>query len=321
MNSIGTETTFDAPIIVNPDDATVFAPDLARTYDPHREPWTLPAGKKLVVSLLLHAPAYLDDVPAGLLKPAAMQGGVGRETSEPRHGQVARLSQWDFGLTAGIWRLLDIAQAAGVPTAVALDSQGVRTMPGLAELVAQQADEIVVRGRAANVILGTGPDEEAERAYIAEATAAVQDATGRTATGWFGPERSQSARTTRLLREAGYGWFGEWPVDERPVELTGASAGLVAVPHPLETEDMFSLYTRGLPFAAYERLLDATVDTLIEDAAVVGGRHLGLSWFGWVLGQACFADVAESFLHRLAARPEVLLATPGTVADRVRSWT
>lgn len=308
------------PLVVNPPDATVFAPDLPRAYDPHREPWQLPAGKKLAVSLLLHAPAYLDDVPAGMLKPTAMQGGVGRETSEPRHGQVARLSQWDFGLTTGIWRLLDIAQAAGVPVAVALDAQGVRTMPGLASLVASKADEIVVRGAAANVILGTGLSEEAEREYIADATTAVQEATGSLATGWFGPERSQSARTSRLLREAGYRWFGEWPVDERPVALSGASAGLVAVSHPLETEDMFSLYTRGLPFAAYEKLLDATVEALIEDAGVVGGRHLGLSWFGWVLGQACFADVAERFLRRLADRPEVLLATPGTVAESVYSW-
>lgn len=307
-------------IIVNPADATVFAPDLPRAYDPHRPGWNLPEGKKLVVSLLLHAPAYLDDVPAGMLKPTAMQGGVGRETSEPRHGQVARLSQWDFGLTVGIWRLLDIAAAAGVPAAVALDAQGVTTMPGLAAGVARRADEIVVRGAAANVILGTGVDEAAERAYIADAGAAVREATGRQVTGWFGPERSQSARTTALLREAGYTWFGEWPVDERPVELTGASAGLVAVPHPLETEDMFSLYTRGLPFGEYEDLLEATVDQLITDADLIGGRHLGLSWFGWVLGQACFADLAQRFLTRLAARPEVLLATPGAVAAAVHSW-
>jgi len=307
-------------IIVNPPDATVFAPDLPRAYDPHRPGWQLPEGKKLVVSLLLHAPAYLDDVPAGLLKPTAMQGGVGRETSEPRHGQVARLSQWDFGLTVGIWRLLEIAHGAGIPAAVALDAQGVRTMPGLAAGVAARAAEVVVRGLAANVILGTGVAEAAERAQIAEATDAVQTATGAQVSGWFGAERSQSARTTALLREAGYTWFGDWPVDERPVALVGESGGLVAVPHPLETEDMFSLYTRGLPFGDYERVLEATVDQLIADADRVGGRHLGLSWFGWVLGQACFADLAERFLNRLTARPEVLVATPGEVAAAVDGW-
>ncbi|WP_432501059.1 polysaccharide deacetylase family protein [Kineococcus arenarius] len=301
-------------LVLDPPDATVFAPDLPHAFDTHRRPWTLPGGKKLAVSLLLHAPAYLDDVPDGALKPQAMQGGVGRETGEPRHGQVARLSQWDFGLTVGIWRLLDIAGECGVPVAVALDAEGVQRMPGLAGGVAARADEVVVRGRAANVIVATGMDEDVERAYVAEARRAVEQATGRTARGWFGPERGQSARTTALLAEQGFTWFGDWPVDERPVVLEGASCGLVAVPHPLECEDLFSLYARGLGFRDFERVLDATVDQLVADADVVGARHLGLSWFGWVLGQACFADVAERFLRRVAAHPDVLLATPGDVA-------
>ncbi|MCJ1675507.1 hypothetical protein MT355_19760 [Rathayibacter sp. VKM Ac-2929] len=299
-------------IITNPADAVVFAPDLPRTSDASRAPWSLPDGKKLAVSVLLHAPAYLDVVPSGALKPTTMQGGVGRETSEPRHGQVARLSQWDFGLTVGIWRLLDIAERAGAPVAVALDAAGVRRMPGLARLAAGRAQEIVVRGQAADVILGSGTADE--RGSIADARSAVEAATGRSTSGWFGPERGQSPQTTALLREAGFSWFGDWPVDERPVTLSGASEGLIALPHPLETEDMFALYTRGQPFADYERALEDTVDQLVEDADLLGARYLGLSWFGWVLGQACFADVAERTLARLAAHPDVLLATPGEIA-------
>jgi allantoinase len=301
-------------LIQHPRDATVFAPGLPRAYDTHRAPWQLPAGKKLAVSVLLHAPSYQDVPPAGSFKPIAMQGGVGRDTAEPKHGQLARLSQWDFGLTVGIWRLLGIAQKAGVPVAVALDSFGVRTMPGLADLVAERAQEIVVRGSAANIILDEAMTADEERAYIAEARSAVEAATGRTASGWFSPERANSARTAGLLREAGFDWFGDWPVDERPVALDGAASGLTAVPFGLETEDMFALYTRSLAFPDYERLLDETVEQLIADADVVGGRFLGLSWFGWVLGQACFADVAERTLTKLAANPQVLLVTPGDVA-------
>lgn len=304
-----------APLIHNPADATVFAPYLPRRFDGHRAPWTLPHGKKLAVSVLLHAPSYQDVAPTGAHKPIAMQGGVGRETGEPRHGQVARLSQWDFGLTVGIWRLMDIAKAAGVPVAVALDSYGVRTMPGLATLVAAGADEIVARGSAANIILAEAMSTIEERAYILESKTAVERATGREVTGWFGPERGASLRTPALLAEAGFSWFGDWPVDERPVRLDGAATGLTAVPFALETEDMFALYTRGLPFTAYEQLLEETVDQLIIDADLVGARHLGLSWFGWVLGQACFADVAERILRKLAANPAVLLTTPGGVAS------
>ena len=301
-------------LIQHPSDATVFAPGLPRTFDTHRAPWQLPAGKKLAVSVLLHAPSYQDVAPAGSFKPIAMQGGVGRDTAEPKHGQLARLSQWDFGLTVGIWRLLSIAEKAGVPVAVALDSYGARTMPGLADLVAERAQEIVVRGSAANIIIDDAMTADEERAYIAEARSAVEAATGRTASGWFSPERGNSIRTPALLREAGFDWFGDWPVDERPVALDGDATGLTALPFGLETEDMFALYTRSLAFQDYERLLEETVEQLIADADIVGGRYLGLSWFGWVLGQACFADVAERTLRRLASDPRVLLVTPGDVA-------
>lgn len=300
-------------MIVDNTGATVFAPTLARTGDHLRAPWALPGGKKLAVSVLLHAPTYVDVVPAGSHKPLAMQGGVGRETGEPRHGQVARLSQWDFGQAVGIWRLLDIAADAGVPVAVALDAEGVATRPGLAALVAERAGEVVARGRAANIVLDPAMTEAQEREYVRSSVAAVSGATGRPVTGWFSPERGTTPRTTAVLRDAGMTWFGDWPVDERPLALVDAAAGLTAVPFSLETEDVFALYARGLPFGDYERLLLDTVDALVSDADVVGARYLGLSWFGWVLGQACFADVAERVLRHLAGHPDVLLVLPGDV--------
>lgn len=303
-----------APLLQHPADATVFAPTLPRAWDGGRQPWTLPGAAKLAVSVLLHAPSYRDVPPAGSRTPLSMQGGVGRDTAEPRHGQVARLSQWDFGLSVGLWRLLDIARDADVPVAVALDSFGVRTMPGLARLAAERADEIVVRGSAANIILSEAMGLEEERAYIAEATETVAAATGRTSVGWFGPERGQSSRTTRLLREAGYRWFGDWPIDERPVALDGDAEGLTAVPFALETEDVYALFTRGQRRGEYERMLADTVDQLVADADVVGARHLGLSLFGWVSGQACYADIAERTLTALASHPGVVLLTPGEVA-------
>jgi hypothetical protein len=301
-------------LLTHPADATVFAPDLPRDYDSRRAPFTLPGGKKLAVSLLLHAPAYLDVVPEGAVKPTSMAGGVGRDTAEPRHGQVTRLSQWDFGLTTGIWRLLSIAERAGVPVAVAIDAFGARTVPGLARGIAERAQEIVVRGAAANSILSPTFNIDQERAYIENARDTVARFAQTESTGWFGPERAMTLWTTALLREAGFTWFGDWPIDERPVALDGPSAGLTAVPFSLETEDLFELYTRGVPFADYEQLLADTIDTLIAEAPVLGARHLGLSWFGWVSGQACFADVAERTLRLLAEHPDVLLVTPAEAA-------
>jgi len=198
--------------------------------------------------------------------------------------------------------------------AVALDAAGVRDVPGLAKGVAASGAEIAVRGQAANVILSPTMTEEAEREYIRDSKAAVEAFTGKTATGWFGPERASTPRTTTLLRKQSFTWFGDWPLDEVPVPLTGPREGLTALTFPLETEDMFELYARGVPFTDYEDLLASTIDQLVADADVTGPRFLGLNWFGWVSGQAAFADVAERTLRMLAEHPDVRIMTPGEVA-------
>lgn len=300
--------------MVNNAGVTVYAPDLLRDYEPLRPNWALPQGKKLAVSLLLHAPAYQDNVLDGTPKPSSMQGGVGRDTAEPRHGQVARLSQWDFGIAVGIFRLMSIAEAAGVPYAVALDEYGVDHAPGLAAEVGRRANELVARGQAANVVFSEAITEDEERTIIRRAVNRISAVAGRNVGGWFSPERATSTRTHALLAEQGLSWFGEWPVDEVPVHIASSSGKIVSLPFALESEDMFSLYTRGLRFDEYEQLLRDTVEQLLADADDIGARFLGLSWFGWVLGQACFADVAERFLGWLAQHPDVEILTPAQAA-------
>ncbi|MDR2566259.1 MAG: hypothetical protein LBC97_09455 [Bifidobacteriaceae bacterium] len=300
-------------IILN-EGATVYAPNLTRTSGRTRPKWGLPGGQRLAVSLLLHAPRYRDPLPPAAVGPQSMQGGVGRDTAEPRSGQVARVSQWDFGLTTGLWRLLDAARDVGFPAAVALDADGVTGIPGLAALAAERADEVVVRGRAANVLLHSGMTAADEAAYIEESRRIVEAGTGKVASGWFSPERASTPNTARALAAAGFRWFGDWPMDEVPVRLGQDAADLTAVPFGVDTEDMFALYSRGLPFGNYRDLLQATVDRLVAEAQVVGARFLGLSWFGWVLGQACFADVASDFLAGLTGRSDILPVLPSEAA-------
>jgi hypothetical protein len=246
-----------------------------------------------------------------------MVGGVGRDSSEPRHGQVARLSQWDFGLTTGAFRLLDIAERQGVPAAVALDKLGCERMPGLARETAARAAEIVCRGWSANRVLHDQMSVEEETRYVGRTVESVSRHSGREVRGWFSPERATSLNTPKVLRDQGLGWFGDWSSDDVPFGLTDGAQGLISVPFMLDAEDAFALYRRGMDPLDYEDLLTETLEQLVDECDS-NPKFLGLNLFGWVSGQACFANVVERFFRTLASHPKVDVIAPGDVARTVR---
>lgn len=306
-------------IVTNPANAVVFAPHLPRTYDTHREPWH--QDRKLTVSLLLHAPYFLDVVEPGMHRPPLITGGVGGAApdsgAKPPHGQIVKLSQYDFGLANGIFRLMDIADKYGLEYTVALDELGAKRVPFLARSVAARAAELCVRGQTVTSTISPKMSRQQELDYITASKAAVEEETGRRIDGWFSPERAGTMNTAALVREAGFEWTGDWNIDEMPVPMDGDAAGVTALPFSLDTEDTHQLYTRGMRFADYERLIHECIDQLIKDADVVGPRFLGLSWHGWVLGQACYADIAESVMQRLVQDPDIQVVLPSRLLNRI----
>jgi allantoinase len=306
-------------IVNNPSDAMVFAPHLPRTYDTVRPKWQ--AEKKLTVSLLLHAPFYLDTPEPGMYRPNLIPGGVGGAApdsgAKPLHGQIVKLSQYDFGLANGIYRLMDIADTYGLDFAVALDELGARRVPFLARNLSARAAELCVRGQAVTSIISPEMTPDQELAYIVRSKMAVEEETGRTVSGWYSPERAGTVHTARLVKEAGFAWTADWNIDEVPVPLGGEAEGLTSLPFSLDTEDTHQLYTRGMRFSDYERLVHEAIDQLIADADAVGPRYLGLTWQGWVLGQACYADVAESVMRRLSEDPDIQVLLPSQLLSSV----
>lgn len=276
-----------------------------------------PDAGKVVVSILVHAPKLEDPLIQDGFGPFSMAGGMSIDVNGTVPGRLARLSQWDFGLTVGALRLLDEANDAGVPAAVALDKLGCEQMPGLAAETSTRAAEVVCRGWSANRIIDPGMTEADEAFYIRESMDAVSVATDHEVRGWISPEGGTTMRTPRLLKEAGVEWFGDWSSDDWPLELTGDAKGLTAVPYARAVEDMFSLYVRGMDITGYEEIVERTLRRLLEESRRGEMKFLGVNWHGWVLGQACFAETARSFLHAIASSSEVECVTPSEFLRRL----
>ena len=100
----------------------------------------------------------------------------------------------------------------------------------------QRGDEVLGHGRSDLERQGD-LDEAQERALIAEATAIIASHEGRRPKGWLGPWISETLVTPDLLKEAGYDYVLDWPLDYQPVWLATRAGPLLSVAYPVKIND------------------------------------------------------------------------------------
>ena len=61
--------------------------------------------------------------------------------------------------------------------------------------------------------------------------------------GWLGPWISETGITPDLLKEAGYSYVLDWPLDDQPVWLATRAGPLLAMPYPVEINDAPAMLT------------------------------------------------------------------------------
>src|SRR6185503_13889061 len=57
------------------------------------------------------------------------------------------------------------------------------------------------------------------------------------AAGWLGSGAYETANTLELLKEAGYRYVMDWPMDDQPVWLKTRAGPILSVPYPIELND------------------------------------------------------------------------------------
>src|SRR3546814_18469352 len=111
--------------------------------------------------------------------------------------------------------------------------------------------------------------EAQERAMIARSIAAVQDATGTRPRGWIGQDFGESARTPRLLAEAGLDYVADWPNDDQPYRMT-TQPPLISIPCQAEWDDVHLLWHRRVFSHRYPELVAEAVSVLHAEGAGSG---------------------------------------------------
>ncbi|MDX7950047.1 polysaccharide deacetylase family protein [Lichenihabitans sp. Uapishka_5] len=270
-----------------------------------RPSYTWPNGTRLAVYLGLNLETF------------RFGDGLGAELAPGGPAPDVLNYGWrDYGNRVGAFRMLELFESHGLPTSVLLNSAIYDDCPGLAEAFRARGDEILGHGRSNAERQGTLP-EDAERALIAEATAALTTREGRHPRGWLGPWISESPQTPDLLQEAGYTFLLDWCMDDQPVWMRTRGGRILSVPYPQEVNDIPAIVGRKMGGDAFAALIVDHFDEMLEQSETMP-LVMGIALHPYIMGQPHrLRHLRRALDHILAHRDRIWITRAGAIADHV----
>jgi hypothetical protein len=281
---------------------------------PSRPALRWPDGARLALCVIVLLEHYDFEPPEGTYTLRRPSGGL----FPLPFPDYVRLSHREYGHRVGIFRVLRVLERAGVPPTVAVDALTAQHYPWLMSHLRDRGAELVAHGVAASRLITSRMEEAEERATIRESLEALRAVTGETPAGWLSPEGAESARTPRLLAEAGVRYVCDWPNDEQPYPMTVPQGELTALPLFLELDDEFALSHRHLTAERWGQMVVEAAERLHADGATTG-RLLVLTVRPWLVGQPFRIGAFETALDEITSWPGVWAAQGHDVVDWFRA--
>ena len=231
-----------------------------------------PGGKRLAFYIALNIEHF------------AFGAGLGMDPHNRGGPQTSRNWAWrDYGNRVGNWRLFEILDELRLPATILLNSSVCTEYPDIVEKIRARGDDVCGHGRT-NAELLKPMWEHDEARVIAECTEVIEKYVGVRPTGWMGPGANESNVTPDLLKEAGYTYLLDWPVDDQPIWMQTRSGPLLSVPYPMELNDAGTLAWRDHTGREFADMIVDQFEELLEQSE----RQplvFSLSLHGFIVGQ------------------------------------
>lgn len=272
-----------------------------------RPDYSFPGGKRLAIHLSLNVEHF------------AFGEGLGNDYGAPQAQPNTRSYAWrDYGNRVGAWRMLEFAEAYDLPYALLVNTELYDYCPGMIAAFTQRGDEIVAHGRSNSERQGEMTFAQ-ERACIEEATATIERHEGKKPLGWLAPYISQTNDSLDLLKEAGYRYMMDWPLDDQPAWFQTKSGPILSIPYAHDLNDSLEAVTRRTPSQIFcENLIDQFDE--MRDESERRPLVMSLVLHSYILGQPHrlrqFRRVIE---HILKYRDEIWLTRSGDICRFIES--
>ena len=260
-------------------------------------------GKPLIVHLVVNVEHWLFDE------------SMPRKYLTAPHGleqvpDIPNFSWAEYGMRAGMPRLLECFKRRGLPASVSLNAGVIDAYPSCAAAMRDAGWEFIGHGVHQKSIQG----EADERDIILLAMQMIEEFTGVRPSGWLGPGLKETFDTPDILKELGVDYVFDWVLDDLPCWLNTKHGPLLSIPYTLELNDS-PLYA-GQHMSSSE-IYDRLVDTLsvFETELKSQPRVLTLALHPHLIGVPHRFAYLERMLDLLQARDDTTFVVGGQIAD------
>lgn len=234
----------------------------------------------------------------------------------PPHGRetvpdVPNFSWADYGMRAGMPRLLDLFAARGVPVSTSFNAGVVDAYPEAAEAMRAAGWEFIGHGmhqKAVNHVEG------GELALIRACLDKIERFTGKKVRGWLSPGLRETVDTPDLLAEAGIDYVCDWVVDDLPAYMSTRTGQLVAMPYNVEINDSIVYAIERHATGEMARRLEFTL-AQFEQESVQNPRVLAIGLHPHLISVPHRFHELVRMLDLLQASDKVLFTTGSAICD------
>lgn len=236
-------------------------------------------------------------------------------------GRPARLGErdpsvegmYEYGSRAGVWRILDLFSARGLPLTAFAVGQALELNPQLARALAAAGHEVA--GHGYRWLDYRAIPEEEERRHIRLTIAVIERLCGKHPLGWYTGRVSHNTR--RLLREeGGFLYSSDAYNDDLPYWLPDSPPHLI-IPYTLVNNDARYLLAGGFSCGDdFFRLLKDAFDQLWQEGARLP-KMMSVGLHGRISGHPARALALARFLDYLLDHEGVWICQREKIA---RHW-
>jgi peptidoglycan/xylan/chitin deacetylase (PgdA/CDA1 family) len=221
-------------------------------------------------------------------------------------------SMYEYGTRAGIWRMLRVFDAAGIPVTFFAAAVALERNPAVAEKLARRGDEAAGHGyRWSNHF---EMDRDTEREAIRRAIESIEKTTGSRPLGWYCREMSVNTREL-VVEEGGFVYDSDSYNDDLPYWTVVKDKPHLVVPYGLVVNDARYVVPQG--FGSPEHFFEmakAHLDRLRADGDDVR-RMMSIGLHPRITGNPARSDALARFIDYAQSLGDVWFARRIDIAN------